>query len=171
MTDRFDRCLDVVIGFEGGFVCDPRDPAGATNMGITIGTLGQWFGRVATADEVRDLTRETAADIYRGRYWFVDACERLPAGVDLMMFDCAVNQGVSFAARTLQQSVGVSPDGLIGPRTLAAAQSDSASRLVSSISSLRGQRYRSLPTFAVFGKGWLRRLDAVTALALTDAAA
>jgi lysozyme family protein len=166
MADRFLSCLDVVLGYEGGFVDDPRDPGGATNFGVTRGTLGHWLGRVATVHEVRDLQRETAAEIYRAHFWHVVGCDQLPAGVDLILFDCAVNQGTTFAGRTLQTALGINADGIVGPRTIAAAQSDNPARLIRCISALRRERYVSLPTFDRFGRGWLRRLDTVTAKAI-----
>jgi lysozyme family protein len=138
-------------------------------MGITQGTLGHWFGRVATSDDVRGLTRETAGAIYRAQYWHVTGCDQLPAGVDLITFDCAVNQGTGIAGRFLQQASGVSVDGIVGPRTISAATSKPAADVVNSISAYRAERYRGDHNFDHFGKGWLRRLAEVTALALADA--
>jgi lysozyme family protein len=169
VSARFARCLAVVLQYEGGFVDNPRDSGGATSMGITRGTLGHWLGRTATVDDVRELTRETAGDIYEAHYWTAVGADRLPAGVDLMAFDCAVNQGVPTAARFLQQAAGVPADGAVGPRTIDAAHAIAPATLINSIGVYRRERYRSLPTFSTFGRGWLRRLDEVTALALADA--
>lgn len=169
MTDRFDRCLGVILQAEGGYVDDPRDPGGATNFGITRGTLGHWLGRPATIADVQAMTRETAATIYEHQYWRVTGCDQLPAGVDLMTFDCAVNQGTAIAGRFLQQACGVSVDGIVGPRTIQAAQLKPAASLINSISAYRCARYRADVNFETYGKGWLRRLAEVTALALADA--
>lgn len=168
-ADRFTRCLDVILRFEGGFVDDLRDPGGATCMGITRGTLGHWLGRPATVDEVRNLSRDTAADLYRQSFWHAVGCDQLAPGPDLIVFDMAVNQGTVFAGRTLQQALGVEADGIVGSRTIASAQADNPGRLVRCISAIRRERYVSLPTFDHFGRGWLRRLDEVTTLALADA--
>ena len=54
---------------EGGFVNHPADKGGATNMGITIGTLSAYLGKKATVTDVKNLTHETVADIYRERYF------------------------------------------------------------------------------------------------------
>ncbi|MCA6264154.1 glycosyl hydrolase 108 family protein [Phenylobacterium sp.] len=166
---RFAICLDRVLKHEGGFVDHPKDPGGATNMGITRDTLSDWLKRPATVDEVKDLSRDTAAGIYRARYWSPILADGLPTGVDYMLFDLAVNSGVGRAAKFLQLEIGVTPDGKIGPVTLGAAMKKDPKGLVLGLSERRENFFRALPTFATFGKGWIRRLRDVTRDALKDA--
>jgi lysozyme family protein len=90
----------------------------------------------------------------------------LPAGVDLVVFDMAVNGGPGRAAKILQEVVGVKPDGGIGPMTLAAVASWPPVDTITGFSEARRKFYRGLPTFETFGKGWLRRVDEVEAEAL-----
>src|SRR6185312_13596846 len=116
---RFVTCLDAVLRQEGGFADNPLDPGGATNLGITRATLARWR-RVSPwwklpASEVKALARPEAAAIYRALYWDRCNADRLPAGVDLAVFDFAVNSGPDRAVTMLQQEVGAVPDGLIGP--------------------------------------------------------
>jgi lysozyme family protein len=169
MQERFDRCLDAVLGFEGGFVNDSRDPGGATKFGVTRAVLGEALERPATIADVQALTRDGAAAIYRRRYWTVTGCDHLPAGVDLLTFDTAVNMGPAVAGRFLQQAAGTIADGIVGPQTTAAVNAKDPRAIIESVSAYRGARYRALAGFEVFGKGWLKRLAAVTALALADA--
>jgi lysozyme family protein len=164
--ERFDRCLAEVLRLEGGYVDDPRDPGGATKYGVTRAVLSEALGRAASAQDVAALTQGEAADIYRRRYWATTACAGLPPGLDLLAFDMAVNMGPGTAARLLQAALGVTPDGLVGPRTLAEASAALAAETIRALSDLRRRRYRSLAGFGAFGKGWLRRTDAVEALAL-----
>lgn len=168
--DRFDRCLAVVLQAEGGFVNNPRDGGGATNFGVTIAVLSEAMDRPATVDDVRVLTRETAAAIYHRRYWAVTGCDHLPPGVDLLTFDTAVNMGPAVAGRFLQQAAATIADGIVGPQTIAAVQARAPAAIIQSVSAYRGARYRGLNGFDTFGKGWLNRLATVTALALADAA-
>ena len=84
---------------------------------------------------------------------------------DYMVFDLAVNSGVSRAKKFLQEAVGVKDDGVIGPMTRAAIAKTPALTIVTRMSERREAFYRSLKTFRVFGKGWMRRLDEVTAQA------
>ena len=163
--ERFDRCLSAVLRFEGGYDDDPRDPGGATNLGVTRGVLSQVLGRQATTPEVRALTPQAVAPIYRERYWRPMQGARLGPGLDLLLFDTAVNMGVGAASGLLQGALGVARDGVLGPVTLAAAQAAEPAQLIAACLALRGERYRGLADFGVFGAGWMRRLDAVGALA------
>lgn len=173
--ERFARCLPALLRHEGGFVNHPRDPGGVTNLGITLGTAKAWRldldgdGDV-DVDDMRLLKPETAAPIYRSGYWLPPACDRLPAGVDYMVFDLAVNSGTRRAKRYLQRVAGVTEDEIIGPKTLAAVAALNPVRVVERMSDLREDFYRSLPTFDVFGRGWMRRLTEVEGLAKVWAA-
>ncbi|WP_376097228.1 glycoside hydrolase family 108 protein [Roseomonas sp. CCTCC AB2023176] len=159
--DRFDRCLTVVLAEEGGFVNDPRDPGGATNMGITRATLSAFRDAEASVEDVRDLTRAEAREIYRSRYWTPLRCEALPPGVDLSVFDFGVNAGPGRAARLVQRAAGVTPDGSIGPITLAAIAARRPEDLIARFAEGRMEHYRSLSTFATFGRGWTNRTETV----------
>ena len=162
----FDDCLPFILESEGGFVNDPQDPGGATNLGVTLGTLSGWLGRAATVAEVQALTPQTVAPIYQADYWNAAHCDACAAGVDLMVFDTAVNQGVGRAIRTLQAALGVTVDGGFGPATAAAAQLADPATTVNAIAAAREAFYRSLPTFPRFGDGWLARVARTQAAAL-----
>jgi lysozyme family protein len=149
---RFDRCLGAVLRLEGGYVDDPEDPGGPTNLGVTQATLSQALGRPASAAEVRALTPETAAPIYRARYWRAAGCDRMAAGPDLVVFDAAVNMGPGTAIHLSQQAAGAHPE--------------DAAALVAELCRLRVDRYRGLAHFDRFGAGWLNRVRTVKALAL-----
>jgi lysozyme family protein len=110
---------------------------------------------------MRGLTVDMVAPLYKKRYWDAVRGDDLPAGVDLCVFDCAVNAGVGRAARFLQQVVGVTADGAIGPKTIAAVTAMPADLIVEQFCALREAHYKSLPTFATFGKGWMRRLAGI----------
>ncbi len=164
--ERFDRCLGAVLRLEGGYTEDPRDPGGPTNMGVTLSTLSQALGRPATRADIQALTPQAVSPIYRALYWTRTQCGDLAAGLDLMVFDAAVNMGPSVAAELLQTALGVGADGAVGPHTLAIARKADPAPLVRAMSRLRAERYRRLAHFDVFGMGWLRRVQTVEALAL-----
>ena len=100
-------CLKAIFQSEGGFVDDPDDPGGATNLGVTIGTLSAERGHTVTVADVKALTFSEASAIYERAYWNPAHCGELPDGVDLVVFDCAVNSGVARAIRLLQKAAGV----------------------------------------------------------------
>ena len=163
---NFKPCLDIVLVQEGGFVDNPNDPGGATNLGITKATLEKWRGETVSVDDVKALTREEAAEIYRAHYWNALHCDALPAGVDLVTFDMGVNAGPGRSARMLQKAVGAAQDGAIGPATLAATRAANASDVIRSITASRLAFYQGLPTWGTFGKGWTRRANEVERAAL-----
>lgn len=165
MIENFPACLDVILVSEGGFVDDPQDPGGATNMGITLATLQGWRGAPQTVDDVRDLTEADVSPIYETMYWVPTGCNAWPSGVDLMVFDMAVNQGPPRAVRTLQTAVGVPADGVVGQETKAAVARSNAPALIAHIAVLREQFYKGLPTFPRFGNGWLARVSRTAAAA------
>jgi lysozyme family protein len=168
---NFNACLAFVLSAEGGYVDDPLDPGGATNLGITLRVLSEWRHTAVTKIDVQNLTREEAGAIYRARYWNVVRGDDLPVGVDLMVFDAGVNLGTGRSARMLQAAVGAAEDGAIGPETLGAVGHHDPSDLISTLANTREAYYRSLPTFSHFGAGWTARVNRVRELALRMAGA
>ena len=83
----------------------------------------------------------------------------MPAGIDYLVFDFAVNAGCARSAKTLQQALRIQTDGVIGPVTLRAAKDADAKQLIDDFSLNKENFYRRLPTFATFGKGWLNRVE------------
>lgn len=171
MDANYSRALSAVLKHEGGYVDHPKDPGGATNLGITIGTLSNWLGRKATKAEVKALTVDQAGRIYRSRYWNKVNGDALPAGLDLAVFDFAVNSGPARAAKMLQTIVGVTADGQIGPKTLAAIERIGAASVIGDLCSQRLAFLQQLSTWPTFGKGWGRRVADVRAEALAMAQA
>lgn len=157
----FDRALAFVLQHEGGdtITDDPADPGGLTKWGISL--------RSYPGLDIRALTRDQAADIYCADYWHAGSCDALPPGVAVMHMDACVNQGVKAAAKLLQLAAGVTADGAIGPKTLAAVQRMDAAALLTEYAARRMSHYGRLPHFDRFGLGWSRRLMACMALCLT----
>lgn len=165
MLGNFIDCLPIILQSEGGFVDDPQDPGGATSLGITLETLSGWMGRPATIQDVRNLTVPGVSPIYKLRFWDASGCDQLPIGVDLMVFDCAVNSGPRRAAHTLQEALGVASDGVIGPVTISQVLSASPFEIIDLFAGKREAFYRHLPTFGRFGNGWLSRLSTTQGVA------
>jgi lysozyme family protein len=159
---NFRRCLDIVLGYEGGFSAEPGDPSGATQFGIGIGALRDFRGDESLGvEDLKSLGRDEACEIYRTRYWNVLRCDDLPTGVDLVVFDFAVDTNTGRAARTLQQVVGAEADGSIGDATLAATKVKPARDVVKEMSGRRLEYYRALPDAAGFIRGAIDRANAV----------
>ena len=91
MSRSVEQMIDDVIRREGGYVDHPRDRGGPTKFGITQSTLSRHLGRPASADDVRGLTPDVAADIYRRYYYEAPGLDLLPQSVQPFVFDAAVN--------------------------------------------------------------------------------
>lgn len=175
---RFQDCVAVVLQHEGGFVDHAADPGGATNMGISLRyarTLGSMMDLDGDGDVDRDdillVSPTKAALVYRQWFWADVRGDDLPAGVDLAVFDFAVNSGGMRAAKALQRALRVQADGFIGPVTIAAVRAvNDRARLVNQICDDRlafMKVARNSKTGALlwptFGRGWQRRVDDIRA--------
>lgn len=163
---NFEKAFAETIKHEGGYVDHPRDPGGATNLGITIGTLSNWIGRKATKAEVKALTIDKVKPIYRANYWNAVKGDDLPSGVDFAVYDFAVNSGPARAAIYLQNIVGAAPDGKIGPMTIKAVKDNNPATVVNELCSQRLAFLERLSTWPTFGKGWTARVNGVRKMAL-----
>ncbi len=154
----FERALKFVLSQEGGYSDNAKDPGGATNLGITQATLSKWRGHKVARNEVQTLGVKEASTIYRRNYWQACKCDQLPPALAFLMFDAAVNQGVSRAIKILQKSIDTKVDGIIGPQTLDAVKKRDPKRLIIEFAARRMRHYGVLSIFSVFGLGWSRRL-------------
>lgn len=173
VAPAFEAALVHVLEMEGGYTDDPADPGGPTNQGITLEDyatlLGQPISTASRATLVAGLRTIASADvrrIYLDRYWTPAGCATMPAPFAFFHFDTAVNMGVGTAIRMLQTALGVEVDGDIGPLTQTALKSADPASKLQAYADLRRRRYRSLPTFNRFGRGWLARVDTTLARAL-----
>lgn len=157
--------LEANFAREGGFVNHPEDNGGPTNMGITIGTLSDWRGKKVTIDDVRELSRDTAADIYMARYWNAVRGDQLPSGLDIYVADIAVNSGPSRAAKLLQGVVHTEADGFIGPKTIEACRGANTRDVLDALDIARREFLLGLDDWKTFGDGWTNRCNIMLALA------
>lgn len=163
MDDLFAPCLAFTLAQEGGYVDDPNDPGGATNMGITLATLRHWDHDPALGpSDVQAMTDSTAAAIYGALYWNAMRGGSLPAGVDLSAFDFGVNAGTRRSAELLQEALGLegeAVDGCIGPATLQAATKADPAQVIAGLAERQAAYYRGLAEFDRYGRGWLDRTE------------
>jgi len=160
---RFTDCLSIICDAEGGYVDDPLDRGGATNCGITTQTYHNWLTHHGLPlKDVRDLTEEEEGAIYQDSYW----TSNLPIGLDLLVFDSAVQHGKNRAIRWLQGIIGVATDGVIGPKTMyrlnAYVLQYTLPVLIAHYIEKRRQFYAAIitsdPTQARFKRGWENRM-------------
>jgi lysozyme family protein len=174
MIANWDFAFTKMIGHEGGFTDDPRDPGntlpdgrpGCTNLGVTQRAWEAYVGKQVTHDEMRALTPATVKPFYKTQYWDKVRGDELPHGVDYVVFDTCVNSGPSRATKMLQEALGANPDGILGPMTLMAVRAVQPDALVSDVCERRLAFMKSLPRWDTYGNGWERRVQETEKYAL-----
>ena len=157
MKNNFHNCILPLLQHEGGYVNDPHDPGGETNMGISK--------RSYPSVDIKNLTKEQACKIYQADYWNKISGDLLPSGLDMVVFDSAVNSGVRKATMWLQEVLGVTVDGVLGPKTLMALKGKDTSTLIDKYLDTRLAFLKSLPTWGRYKNGWTTRVKELRDLA------
>ena len=152
---EFDSAIELILAYEGGLVSNKYDPGGLTKYGISQ--------RAYPDLDIASLTEEQAKAIYKRDYWDKIHGDYLPSGIATLVFDAAVNQGINRATKMMQKAINVDADGIIGAKTMAALSRATLMDFAVQFGTQRTLHYASLPTFSIFGKGWLRRVFDVTA--------
>lgn len=148
-SDLFLAAVEFLLAEEGGHVDDARDPGGETKFGISKRSFPNL--------DIGDLSRDDAIAIYHREFWIKLQGDRLLPAVAVSVFDTAVNMGVGTSIKLLQRSLDVADDGVLGRKTMARAATADAT-LIDEFLARRLKRYTELPTFAIYGLGWTRRV-------------
>jgi lysozyme family protein len=151
---NFDTAFALLLDHEGDFSDHAADPGGKTRFGITEAVARQ----AGYTGDMRELPVDLAKRIYLDSYWRPVRADDLPPGVRYIVFDGAVNSGPAQSALWLQRALGVTADGVIGPRTLAAAYAKDAQQLKTAILAQRLRFMTSLTNWPAFSRGWARRI-------------
>ncbi|MBM3602744.1 MAG: peptidoglycan-binding protein [Alphaproteobacteria bacterium] len=164
MTPQASTIIAFILKHEGGYVNDPHDAGGETNFGISK--------RQYPNLDIKNLTKQQAAEIYQRDYYAMVKGDSLPAWLALLLTDFGVNAGTGTAARLLQRILGQAVDGILGKNSLAAVQmalSNPNNQLRQDYVAGRRAHYQNLvaqkPSQQKFLKGWLNRTNECAALA------
>jgi lysozyme family protein len=151
---NFDTAFALLLGHEGDFSDHPADPGGKTRFGVTEAVARE----VGYKGDMRELQLDLAKRIELERYWKPIRADDLPPGIRYAAFDAAVNSGPAQATRWLQRALGVDADGLIGPKTLAAAYAQDMNALRLRMLAQRLRFMTNLANWPAFSRGWARRI-------------
>lgn len=174
MEDSFDFCFEEVIGHEGGFTNRRTDPGNWTGGRVGVGALkGTKYGIASHSYpnlDIVNLTLGEAKEIYYNDYYRTSGADLCIPGIDLAVFDAAVNTGVGRAKRWLQAAAGTTVDGIIGPNTRDAIRRKMMSDPKAFLKEFQAQRtwhHMKLDSMDdEYGLGWSRRIIDVTMTAV-----
>jgi lysozyme family protein len=166
VKENFDRAFKYTVGHEGGFGNDRRDrgnwSTGVIGQGQLLGTKYGISGMSYPHLDIKNITLQQAKEIYRKDFWRPMKCDDLPSGLDLVVWDAAVNSGGGRSAKWLQTAAGgIQVDGLIGPGTLARVADrwdEDWEDLLEDTINLRWMYMQTLATFPIYKNGWRARI-------------
>lgn len=151
---NFDTAFALLLGHEGDFSDHPADPGGKTRFGVTEAAARE----VGYKGDMRELPLDLAKRVFLERYWKPIRADDLPPGIRYCMFDGAVNSGPAQATKWLQRALGVEADGVIGPKTLAAAYAQDMNALRLRMLAQRLRFMTGLTNWPSFSRGWAKRI-------------
>ena len=150
----FEVAFEKLLKHEGGYSDHAADPGGKTRYGVTEAVARE----VGYRGDMRDLPLDLAKRIYKDKYWDAVQAEQLPADVRYPLFDAAVNSGVPQASKWLQRACGGRDDGVVGEKTIRAANSLHPEGLKRKMLAQRLRFMASLSNWPAFGRGWANRI-------------
>lgn len=172
MADKFDTFIRRILSHEGGYTDNRNDNGNWTGGRVGVGQLkGTKYGIAANTYptlDIKNLTWDQAAALYRRDFWDASKAGQLPPAVGFQLLDGAVNSGVKQATRWLQRAAKVADDGILGPASLAAIRAADPNDLVFRFLAERLEFMSGLSSWANFGKGWARRIATNLRLAAED---
>lgn len=151
---NFDTAFHKLLGHEGGYSNHKQDRGGETMWGVTsaVARANSYHGAM------KDLPVEKAKEIYRNAYWNPIRADELPASIRYIVFDAAVNSGVTQAIKWLQRAIKAHEDGVVGKDTIAACHALDGHLVARRMLAIRLEFMASLSTWPSFGRGWARRI-------------
>lgn len=163
------KLIPFILKWEGGFVNDPDDLGGATNKGITIGTFGEYRKRKGlpppTVQDIKNLSDKDWYEIFKTMYWDRWKADEIKSqSVADILVDWVWASGVHGIKRP-QRILGVSPDGIVGSKTIAALNAADPKKLFDAIKADRAKFIdeicKARPKNEKYRRGWMNRINAI----------
>lgn len=167
--ENFEKALSQTLKNEGGYINDKRDSGGETNYGITAAKAKEcgYKGKMC------DIPFNKVKEIYYNEYWKkTNASNITNFNISFLLFDFAVNSGVSNACKKIQTAINkvsgtqLVIDGIVGQKTINAIDKYTdnehyhfyVNQLEKTYIAEILNYYTSLSKFNIFGKGWINRI-------------
>lgn len=163
------KIIPKIKQFEGGYSNHPSDRGGCTQAGVTIATFRKYYGASKTCEDLKKLTDEQWLHIFRAGYWDrIKGDEIQSQSIANLFLDCAWGSGTVTATKKVQACLGLTVDGVVGAKTLAALNGDGSTQyhkaVFEKLWAMRRNWFMNIAQVGnnkVFLKGWLNRLDKI----------
>lgn len=170
--DRFEKALAYVLGNEGPYSNDPRDPGGATKYGIILTEYQSYLGKTLTPEDVKNMGLDTAKAIYLKKFWHpIKGDEYASDAAATAIFDTAVNKGLGGCKIILEDALGQHFGGEAWEYQedlVSAVNSKTAPDFLKAISDATvryiEKRVQRFPAMAWAERGWINRAHRIVTL-------
>lgn len=154
-TVGFSEALEYVRPNEGGYVNDPDDPGGETNLGISK--------RSYPDEDIKNMTEERSAEIFQRDFWDRPKLGKLPDRLATKVFDSCVHVGNVTCVKLLQEQLGVTQTGIVNDATIKAVEKEGEDAVLKGyVSTMKGY-YKDIakrkPASKKYLKGWIARAE------------
>ena len=163
-----EKAKKQILRWEGGYSSHPADTDGGCTMrGVTLYTFRQFYGKTKTCEDLRKITDEQWTSIFRAGYWDKLQGDKIEnQSIANLCVDMAYGSGPVTAIKKIQRALGTTPDGGVGPKTLALLNGPDRAGIHSKLKEMRRIWFLNIvkaqPAKKVFIKGWNNRLDSYT---------
>jgi len=167
-----DDAIDLVMRTEGGFIDDPQDPLGTMKYGLSVRELSSLLGRDASKDDLKNLSFDTAREIYRNEYLNGAASAIASVQLKATYLGLATFSGRIQANKFFQAAVGkidklpIAEDGELNNETIRRINAIEPNLLIETVNCEDVKYIKSLASFEKFGLVWMRRLRAFSPVTL-----
>lgn len=157
------KLLNSISIKEGGY-SDNKDDKGnyhnnkfvGTNHGISAPVLAEYLGRTPTVEDMKNLSKEDAQEVLWNRYYEKKGLENLPSNVQEIVFHGVVT-GEGHAIKVMQELMGITADGSVGPNTIKAMKKAKFTKKEFKDALLK--KYKTFKGWKTQGKGWTNRFE------------
>ena len=150
-----------------GFANDPDDLGGATMCGVTLATFAEYCRRKGyprpTIVRLKAIKYKEWLEILKTMFWDKWKADQINnESIALILVDWVWGSG-KYGITIPQKAIGVTADGIVGPKTIAAVNAKDPKQLFDLIRKERlayiERICRSRPTNLKYKRGWLNRLN------------
>ena len=159
-----NKIIPKIKKWEGGYVSHPADTdGGCTNKGITLTTFRTFYGRSKTCEDLKNISDTQWKHILKAGYWDKMGADHIEnQSIAELCVQMCWGSGAKTAIRKIQKCLGCEPDGIVGPKTLAALNAPNRAEIHAKLWEMRRIWFLNIvkaqPKKKVFLNGWLNRL-------------